>query len=593
MSLQQLNSLSSPLSKQQIDSLQQLTTSMSAVELSWVSGYLAGISQGGAIAPVADTPAGKLTVMYGSQTGNSKGVAGEVAEQAKAMGINVELVSMGHYKAKQLKNESHLLIVVSTNGEGEPPDDAIQLHEFLASKRAPKLDGLKYSVLGLGDSSYEFFCQTAIDFDERLAALGAQSVLERKDCDVDYEDDAASWATGALSIVQETLTAAAPAAFASAPAFGGGESQYTKKNPYKATLLANPKITARSANKDVRHIEISLEESGITYQPGDALGVWFDNDPKLVSELLTLLNIDAAATIDIGGETLSIEQALIENYELTQLHPGFISAYGEAANISELVKLSEDKDATRAYIAQRQVIDIVRDYPAAISAEQFVAALRKLTPRLYSIASAMSEVEEEVHLTVAVVEYDAHGHAHQGAASSFLAHRLQEDSQVRVFVEHNDNFRLPAQDKPAIMIGPGTGIAPFRAFLQERDNTEASGENWLFFGNQHFTDDFLYQVELQDFKERGVLNRIDLAFSRDQEEKVYVQHRIVEQGKDIFQWLENGASLYICGDANYMAKDVHQALVDVISEHGNKTTEEANEYLINLRDSKRYQKDVY
>lgn len=593
MSLQQLNSLSSPLSQQQIDSLKQLTASMSAVELSWVSGYLAGISQGGAIAPVADTPAGKLTVMYGSQTGNSKGVAGEVAEQAKAMGINVELVSMGNYKAKQLKNESHLLIVVSTNGEGEPPDDAIQLHEFLASKRAPKLDGLKYSVLGLGDSSYEFFCQTAIDFDERLAALGAQSVLERKDCDVDYEDDAAAWATGALSIVQETLTAAAPAAAASAPAFGGGESQYTKKNPYKATLLANPKITARSANKDVRHIEISLEDSGITYQPGDALGVWFDNDPKLVSDLLTLLNIDAAATVDVGGETLSIEQALIENYELTQLHPGFISAYGEVANISELVKLSEDKGATRAYISERQVIDVVRDYPAAISAEQFVAALRKLTPRLYSIASAMSEVEEEVHLTVAVVEYDAHGHAHQGAASSFLAHRLQEDSQVRVFVEHNDNFRLPAQDKPAIMIGPGTGIAPFRAFLQERDNTEASGENWLFFGNQHFTDDFLYQVELQDFKERGVLNRIDLAFSRDQEEKVYVQHRIVEQGKDIFQWLENGASLYICGDANYMAKDVHQALLDVISEHGNKTAEEANEYLINLRDSKRYQKDVY
>lgn len=593
MSLQQLNSLSSPLSKQQIDSLQQLTASMSAVELSWVSGYLAGISQGGAIAPVADTPAGKLTVMYGSQTGNSKGVAGEVAEQAKALGINVELVSMGNYKAKQLKNESHLLIVVSTNGEGEPPDDAIQLHEFLASKRAPKLDGLKYSVLGLGDSSYEFFCQTAIDFDERLAALGAQSVFERKDCDVDYEDDAAAWAAGALSIVQETLTAAAPAAAASAPAFAGGESQYTKKNPYKATLLANPKITARSANKDVRHIEISLEDSGITYQPGDALGVWFDNDPKLVSELLALLNIDAAATIDVGSEKLSIEQALIENYELTQLHPGFISAYGEAANISELVKLSEDKDATRAYISERQVIDVVRDYPAAISAEQFVAALRKLTPRLYSIASAMSEVEEEVHLTVAVVEYDAHGHAHQGAASSFLAHRLQEDSQVRVFVEHNDNFRLPAQDKPAIMIGPGTGIAPFRAFLQERDNTDASGENWLFFGNQHFTDDFLYQVELQDFKERGVLNRIDLAFSRDQEEKVYVQHRIVEQGKDIFQWLENGASIYICGDANYMAKDVHQALVDVISEHGNKTIEEANEYLINLRDSKRYQKDVY
>lgn len=594
MSLQQLNSLSSPLSPQQIDSLKQLTASMSAVELSWVSGYLAGISQGGAVAPVVDAPAGKLTVMYGSQTGNSKGVASEVAEQASALGINVELVSMGNYKAKQLKNETHLLIVVSTNGEGEPPDDAIQLHEFLASKRAPKLDGLKYSVLGLGDTSYEFFCQTAIDFDERLSALGAESVLARKDCDVDYEDDAQTWATQALSIVQDTLLAAAPTQVATSTVAGvGGESQYTKKNPYKATLLANPKITARGANKDVRHIEISLEDSGITYQPGDALGVWFDNDRQLVAELLTLLSIDATTQVDIGGESLTIEQALVEHYELTQLHPGFISGYGEAASMSELVELAKDKDATRAYISERQIVDVVRQYPAAITAEQLVASLRKLTPRLYSIASAMSEVEEEVHLTVAVVEYDAHGYSHQGAASSFLAHRLEEDAEVRVFVEHNDNFRLPAADKSAIMIGPGTGIAPFRAFLQERDNTEASGDNWLFFGNQHFTDDFLYQVELQDFKERGVLNRIDLAFSRDQEHKVYVQHLIKEQGAELYQWLENGASVYICGDANYMAKDVHQALLDVVSEHGKKTVEQANDYLINLRDSKRYQKDVY
>jgi len=592
MSLQQLNSLSSPLSVQQIDSLKQLTASMSAVELSWVSGYLAGISQSGSTNAVAAAPTGKLTVLYGSQTGNAKGVASEVAEQAKAQGINVELVSMGNYKTKQLKSETHLLVVVSTNGEGEPPDDAIQLHEFLGGKRAPKLDNLSYSVLGLGDTSYEFFCQTAIDFDQRLAALGAKSIVDRKDCDVDYDDDVAGWAEQALAAVQETLSAG-QAVQAAPAAIGASTSQYSKKNPYKATLLANPKITSRSANKDVRHIEISLEESGLTYQAGDALGVWFDNDPKLVAELLELVSINGDEKITINDQEVSIETALIEHFELTQLHPGFVSAYGDAAEISELVSLSEDKDATRDFIGERQVIDVIRQYPAAITAEQLVDALRKLTPRLYSIASAMAEVEEEVHLTVAVVDYEAFGHNHQGAASSYLGHRLEEDSQVRVFVEHNDNFRLPSTDKSVIMIGPGTGIAPFRSFLQQRDNDEATGENWLFFGNQNFTDDFLYQTELQDFQERGVLNRIDLAFSRDQADKVYVQQRIVEQGQDVYQWLENGASLYICGDGSKMAKDVHDALLEVIQTHGNKSLEQANEYLINLRDTKRYQKDVY
>jgi len=594
MLIQQLNSLTSPLSQQQVDSLKQLTASMSAVELSWVSGYLAGISQsaGGAVAPQA-AAAGKLTILFGSQTGNAKGVATEVAAAAKAQGIEVDLVSMGNYKTKQLKTETHMLIVVSTNGEGEPPDDAIQLHEFLAGKRAPKLDGVSYAVLGLGDTSYEFFCQTAIDFDQRFAALGAKSLVERKDCDVDYDEDVATWQEQVLPLIKDTLSAGAPAVAGVASAAVSGESQYTKKNPYKATLLANPKITARGANKDVRHIEISLEESGITYQPGDALGVWFDNDPALVSELLSLVSLDGEQTIEFAGEQVSLTTALIEHYELTQLHPGFVSAFGEATEQKELITLGEDKAGVRDFIEDRQVIDVIRQYPAALTAEQLVGALRKLTPRLYSIASAMSEVEEEVHLTVGVVQYTAFDKEHQGGASSFLAHRLEEDSTVRVFVEHNDNFRLPSVDKNVIMIGPGTGIAPFRSFLQERDNTDATGQSWLFFGNQNFTDDFLYQTELQDFKDRDVLSRIDLAFSRDQAQKVYVQDRIKAQGSELYQWLEDGASLYICGDGNRMAKDVHQAFLDLIIEHGNKTEQQAQEYLNALRDSKRYQKDVY
>jgi len=593
MLIQQLNSLTSPLSTQQVDSLKQLTSAMSAVELSWVSGYLAGISQsaGGAVAPTS-SPAGKLTVLFGSQTGNSKGVANEVALAAKAQGIEVELVSMANYKTKQLKIETHLLVVVSTHGEGEAPDDAITLHQFLASKRAPKLDGLSYSVLGLGDSSYEFFCQTAVDFDQRLAALGATAMVPRQDCDVDYDDDALAWQEKTLAIVKETLAASAPVTATFSPAIGG-ESQYTKKKPFKATLLANGKITGRDANKDVRHIEISLEDSGIAYQAGDALGVWFDNDSALVSELLALVSLDGGQEIALNGEQVTLTKALAESFELTQLHPGFVSAYGAATEQAELVTLSEDKAAVREFIQNRQVIDVIRQYPAAIEAGALIAALRKLTPRLYSIASAMNEVEDEVHLTVAVVEYDAFDKQHQGAASSFLAHRVTEDSEVRVFVEHNDNFRLPAGDKPVIMVGPGTGIAPFRAFLQQRDNDGSTGENWLFFGNQHFTDDFLYQTELQDFKDRGVLNRIDLAFSRDQQDKVYVQHKVKQQGKALYQWLENGASLYICGDGNQMAKDVEQAFIELIIEHGEKTEQQAQDYLIALRDAKRFQKDVY
>ena len=593
MLLQQLSTLGSPLSQQQVTSLQQATANMSPVELSWVSGYLAGLAQSNSAGAAVATPSpsATLTVLYGSQTGNAKGVATQVANAATEQGISVNLVSMANYKTKSLKQETHLLIVVSTHGEGEAPDDAIQLHQFLASKRAPKLESLQYAVLCLGDTSYEFYCQTAIDFDQRLAALGAQSIIERQDCDVDYDDDVAKWQTSILGSVATALAQSTNVVVDSvAPV---ASSQYSKQNPLSATLLASTKITARGANRDVRHVEISLADSGLTYQPGDALGVWFDNDSELVNELIELVGLDAQEQVSVNDQTISLAQALTEHFELTQLHPGFVTSFAQATAHSELAAIGDDKAAVREFIANRQVIDVVRQYRGALTSEQLLAALRKLTPRLYSIASSASEVEEEVHLTVAVVEYQAFEHQHQGAASSFLAHRLDEDASVRVFVEPNDNFRLPSEDKSVIMIGPGTGIAPFRAFLQQRDNDGASGQNWLFFGNQHFTDDFLYQTELQDFKERGVLNRIDLAFSRDQEHKIYVQDRIKEQGQDLYQWLEQGASLYVCGDGSKMAKDVHQALLEVIEQYGNKSTEQAQEYLIELRDSKRYQKDVY
>ncbi|MFT4941573.1 MAG: sulfite reductase (NADPH) flavoprotein alpha-component, partial [Paraglaciecola sp.] len=537
-----------------------------------------------------------LTILYGSQTGNARTVAKEYKQKVEAAGIKTKLVNMADFKAKQLKNETHLVIIVSTHGEGDAPDDAVELHEFLVSKKVPKLDHLNYAVLGLGDSSYEFFCQTAKDFDRRLAAAGAKPITERVDCDVDYDSAVELWSQQVITKVQDELTipggASLPVDGKSAVALVS--HQYSKKNPFKASLLQSQKITGRDSAKDIRHIEISLEGAGIDYQPGDALGVWFNNDVAMITELLSLLSIDKDESIDLAGQAMTIFDALLERLELTQSYPTFISAYNDIADNAELAEKLADKAILRVYLSERQIIDVVREYPITLSAQQFANALRGITPRLYSIASSQAEVEDEVHLTVALVEYDAHGFPHQGGASGYLAQRLHEGGEVKVFVEKNNNFRLPEDPNAAvIMIGPGTGIAPFRAFMQQREVDEAQGNNWLFFGNPNYTQDFLYQVEWQRFVKDGVLDKVSLAFSRDQEEKIYVQHRLLEQGVEVFQWLEEGAYLYVCGDAEHMAKDVHEALVAIVQQHGGKNQQEAESYLSELRRAKRYQKDVY
>ena len=572
-------------------------------QLTWVSGYLAGLAQSqtaGAAPVVQESVAADstLTILYGSQTGNAKGVAQEYKAKAESHGITVNLVNMADYKAKQLKNETHVVIVVSTHGEGDAPDDAVELHEFLASKKAPKLPNLKYAVLGLGDSSYEFFCQTAKDFDERLAALGAQKVTDRVDCDVDYEGDANTFVETVTSELKEELTAKSGSQVVPMPgvrpSLSVATSQYTKKNPFTAELIESQKITGRDSVKDIRHIEISLEGSDIQYQPGDALGVWFTNDEVMVAELIDLLGLQADEQVELGGDTVSLQVALEEKLELTQSYPTFVNAYLEANANEELAKLTEDKGVLREYLGERQIIDIVRQYPAKLTAQQLVDALRPVTPRLYSIASSQAEVEDEVHLTVALVEYEAHGHNHLGGASGFLTKRANVGGKVKVFVESNDNFRLPENpDTPVIMVGPGTGIAPFRAFMQQRDEEGGDGKNWLFFGNPNYTQDFLYQVEWQRFVKDGVLDKVSLAFSRDQAEKIYVQHRLLENAEEVYQWLEEGAHFYVCGDANYMAKDVEDALISIVQQQGQKTEEEAKQYVTELRRAKRYQKDVY
>ncbi|UCA12918.1 assimilatory sulfite reductase (NADPH) flavoprotein subunit [Aeromonas enteropelogenes] len=586
-----------PLSDEQQRQLSQALSTLNTQQLAWVSGYLYGLSQAG-VQPVvagnteAAAPGGSLTILYGSQTGNAKGVASAIKAQAEASGLPVTLTSMADYKPKQLKKETHLLVVVSTYGEGEPPESAVDLFEQLKKGKIGKLDGLKFAVLGLGDSSYEFFCQTGKDFDSLLTKAGADRVHELASLDVDYQDAAKAWGEQALNAIAATLSAGpAGSSVASAVQQAVGHSQYSKENPFPARLSVNQKITSRDSTKDIRHIELSLEESGIRYQPGDALGIWFDNDADLVGEVLALAHLSGDEATARG----SLREVLSRELELTRLHGGFITGLAEISDNAALKDLAGDKAQVNALVASAQVVDVLKRFPTTLSAEQLLGLLRPLTPRLYSIASSQSEVEEEVHLTVGVVRYPQEdGTVRSGAASSYLADRLPEDAEVRVFVEHNDNFRLPQNpDTPVIMVGPGTGIAPFRAFLQEREAQGAEGKNWLFFGNPHFTQDFLYQVEWQRYVKSGLLSKISLAFSRDQANKIYVQDRLREAGLELYQWLEAGAHFYVCGDANHMAKDVQEALLDVIAEHGQKSREEAEEYLSELRRAKRYQRDVY
>ncbi|QWZ94816.1 assimilatory sulfite reductase (NADPH) flavoprotein subunit [Aeromonas sp. FDAARGOS 1411] len=586
----------SPLSDEQQRQLGQVLSTLNTQQLAWVSGYLYGLSQTGqqsvAASAAVAAPSGSLTILYGSQTGNAKGVAIAIKAQAEARGLPVTLASMADYKPKQLKKESHLLVVVSTYGEGEPPESAVDLFEQLKKGKIGKLDGLKFAVLGLGDSSYEFFCQTGKDFDDFLAKAGAERVYELASLDVDYQDAAKAWGEQALNAITATLsTGAASSSVASAVQQAVGHCQYSKENPFPARLSVNQKITGRDSTKDIRHIEINLADSGLTYQPGDALGVWFDNDAELVGEVLALTGLSGDEATAHG----TLRTALTGHFELTRLHGGFITGLADISDNAALKDLAGDKAQVNALVASAQVVDVLKRFPTALTAEQLVGLLRPLTPRLYSIASAQSEVEEEVHLTVGVVRYPQEdGTVRSGAASSYLADRLIEDGEVRVFVEHNDNFRLPQNpDTPVIMVGPGTGIAPFRAFMQEREAQGAEGKNWLFFGNPHFTQDFLYQVEWQRYVKSGLLSKISLAFSRDQANKIYVQDRLREAGQELYQWLEAGAHFYVCGDANKMAKDVQEALLDVIAEHGHKSREEAEEYLSELRRAKRYQRDVY
>ncbi|ENE1276018.1 NADPH-dependent assimilatory sulfite reductase flavoprotein subunit [Salmonella enterica] len=588
-----------PLNPQQLARLQAATTDFTPEQLAWVSGYFWGVlnprSDADAVTRAPERGSPGITLISASQTGNARRVAEALRDDLLAVNLNVNLVNAGDYKFKQIACEKLLVVVTSTQGEGEPPEEAVALHKFLFSKKVPRLNNTAFAVFSLGDTSYEFFCQAGKDFDNKLAELGGERLLDRVDADVEYQTVAAQWRARIVDVLKSRTPVTTPV-----PSVVSGAvneihtSPYTKEAPLRASLSVNQKITGRNSEKDVRHIEIDLGDSGLCYQPGDALGVWYQNDPALVKEIVELLWLKGDEPVAVDGKLLPLTEALQWHFELTVNTAGIVENYATLTRSEFLLPLVGDKAQLQHYAAATPIADMLRFSPSQLDADVLVGLLRPLTPRLYSIASSQAEVENEVHLTVGVVRYDIEGRARAGGASSFLADRVDDEGEVRVFIEHNDNFRLPTNpETPIIMIGSGTGIAPFRAFIQQRVADEASGKNWLFFGNPHFTEDFLYQVEWQRYVKEGLLSRIDLAWSRDQKEKIYVQDKLRERGAELWRWINDGAHIYVCGDANRMAKDVEQALLEVIAEFGGMDLESADEYLSELRVARRYQRDVY
>jgi sulfite reductase (NADPH) flavoprotein alpha-component len=507
------------------------------------------------------------------------------------------MIKAGDYQPREIAKEKLLYVVISTHGDGDPPDEARGLYEFLGTKRAPQLPELQYSVLALGDTSYPKFCEAGRVIDERLAKLGAKRLLPRVDCDVDFEKLAQTWADDALARVREYKEKHAPAgnvatgvSQAAAPA--AAVVELTRANPATAEVLANQRIVGRGALREVRHVEVSFPGLGNLYKAGDALGIVHRNPEPAIDAVLKATKLDAAATVTHEGKAHTLLEWLRDERELTRIARPLLVQVAKHANV-DISELLGNAQAMAKLTATCQVSDILGTYPAEWSPEALVNVLRPVTGRVYSIASSPAVVGDEAHLTVAVVGSDTDRNLLAGAASHFVVN-TPADSQVQVWIEKNERFRVPADaSRDMIMVGPGTGIAPFRGFVQEREATGATGRNWVFFGGRSLYHDFLYQLEWQQALKRKSVHRVDVAFSRDQAEKIYVQHRIRQAGKELFAWLSNGAAFYVCGDASAMAPDVNAALLDVVREQGNMDADDAQSWVADLTADGRYLRDVY
>lgn len=591
MTLQVINS---PFNEQQVKILNELLPNLTSQQKIWLTGYLAAASAEGPAAVQEPAQVAQqtkeITILFASQTGNSQKIAKKLGAALENPNHQITVTSMGDYKVNNLKKLDHLFIVASTHGEGEPPDNAISFYEYLHSKRAPKLDNVKYAVLSLGDSSYEFFCKTGIDFDERLKALGATSIVPRIDCDVDFDADADAWiqqVTEALA----TSTAASPAA--QTVQVPTGTSDYSRSNPFYAEVLEKVNLNGRGSNKETIHLELSLEGSGLTYEPGDVLAIVPENSDHLIALLLAALGFDGTQKVTVDGNESALQDAL-KHLDITALSKTLLNKFIPYTQNTELGALIEDRDVLNAYVYGRDVIDIVETFsPWTWTPQQFIEQLRKIPAREYSISSSYAAYPEEVHLTIGKVFHETGGRYREGVVSGNVATNVEIGDKLAVYVKQNPNFKLPADSAPIIMIGAGTGIAPFRSFLQEREEQGTQGKSWLFFGDQHFVTDFLYQVEWQRWLKEGTLTNMNVAFSRDQQEKIYVQHRLIENAKEVFEWIEQGANIYLCGDEKTLGHSVNEALITIFEQQKQLSRDEAADYLKELQKQKRYQRDVY
>ncbi|RUT73456.1 assimilatory sulfite reductase (NADPH) flavoprotein subunit [Ancylomarina longa] len=588
----------SPLSQDQLSNLNQLIDTLQVDQLIWANAYLSGVIYRNKelVTPELSIPkensSEKFTILYGTHTGHSKNIALDLYDQIKALGFVVNLSALDEYKKNDLKKEKNLFLIVSTHGEGEPPLQAEAFHKYLLRKRAPKLADTKYAVLALGDKSYKHFCKTGIDFDGAFENQGATRLLPLQKSDVAYEEIADQWISSIIEKLKKIKTKSSPS---------NGKipnttirKKFSRSNPYYAEILEKTQITSTDSEKEIYHVEISLEDSGIQYEAGDSIGILPSNPVELVDLLINHFEDDPERIVRIGGKDLSLFRALQHKLEITVLNRELISAYNTFIKNETLTQLINNEEDLEKYLYGTDVKDLLEDYPGNIEMDQLLNILRVLYARLYSISSGPSANADEVHITVASVRYQNKDRDRNGACSTYLNDQINIGDYIPIYIEKNEAFRLPKTDKKTlIMVGAGTGVAPYRSFLQELEQKSEKVNSWLFFGNQHFKKDFLYQIEWQKFLQKGILAKMNVAFSRDQKEKEYVQHQLKENGKEVFQWLEKGAHFYICGDKQNMAKDVQNTLLEIIQTEGGITLEKSKEYLKDLKRKRRLLLDVY